>query len=257
MFYVCSAYQTEGVQAAPTPFKPGKSYVGIGAVSGGGWPESTGTFTAIDATTGKVAWQKKWPESCYSGTATTGGNLVFVGRNAGQLQAYDATSGKLLWSFQTGAGANNTATIFQQNGKEYVAFLSGGNSLGATPHGDNLWLLALDGTLGPAAAPGKGAGTQHAGEGGKKPTTTKAAAPTGNAAAGATVYADNCESCHGADGRGGNGGPDLTAIPSAKNYNAVVTQVENGGGGMPAFKGQLTAQQIADVSTYVTQKITK
>jgi mono/diheme cytochrome c family protein len=37
----------------------------------------------------------------------------------------------------------------------------------------------------------------------------------------------------------------------------VVKQVENGGGGMPAFKGQLTAQQIADVSTYVTQDITK
>ena len=53
--------------------------------------------------------------------STTAGNLVFVGRNAGQLQAYDATNGKRLWSFQTGAGANNTATIFQQNGKEYVA----------------------------------------------------------------------------------------------------------------------------------------
>ena len=37
----------------------------------------------------------------------------------------------------------------------------------------------------------------------------------------------------------------------------MVKQVENGGGGMPAFKGQLTAKQIADVATYVTQKITK
>ena len=257
MIYVCSAVSWVGYEAKFTPYVPGQSYTGVAGAAGVAWPEGTGTFTAIDATSGKVMWQKKFPEPCYAGTATTAGNLVFVGRNKGELQAYDATSGDLLWSFQTGAGANNTATIFQQNGKEYVAFLSGGNSLGATPHGDNLWLLALDGTLGPAAAPGKGAGTQHAGEGGKKPTTTKAAAPTGNAAAGATVYADNCESCHGADGRGGNGGPDLTAIPSAKNYNAVVTQVENGGGGMPAFKGQLTAQQIADVSTYVTQKITK
>jgi mono/diheme cytochrome c family protein len=32
--------------------------------------------------------------------------------------------------------------------------------------------------------------------------------------------------------------------------------VENGGGGMPAFKGTLTPKQINDVSAYVTQKIT-
>jgi cytochrome c553 len=201
---------------------------------------------------GKTVWQKRFPEPCYAGTATTAGNLVFVGRNAGELQAYDATNGKRLWSFQTGAGANNTSTIFQMKGKEYVAFLSGGNSLGATPHGDSLWLFGLDGTLGPAQAPGKGSGVAHAGEGGGKSTTSK-----GNAAAGKTVFANNCVSCHGPDGRGGNGGPDLTTIPSAKNLKTVLAQVENGGGGMPAFKGQLTPKQIADVGAYVTLKITK
>ena len=114
----------------------------------------------------------------------------------------------MLWSFQTGAGANDTATVFEQDGKQYVAFLSAGNSLVATAHGDSLWLFSLDGTLGPAAAPGTGTGTEHAGEGG---TTT------GDAAAGKTVFSDNCAGCHGALGTGGNGGPDLTAIPSAKD----------------------------------------
>jgi alcohol dehydrogenase (cytochrome c) len=257
MFYICSAVSWVGFQAQNTPFvAPGKNWTGVAGAAGVAWPEGTGTFTAIDATSGKVVWQKTFPEPCYAGTATTAGNLVVVGRNKGELQAYNATNGDLLWSFQTGAGANNTATIFQQGGKEYIAFLAGGNSLAATPHGDNLWLLALDGSLGPAAAPGKGTGTEHAGEGGGA-TTTTAAPTTGNAVAGATVFANNCVSCHGADGRGGNGGPDLTSIPSAKNYDTVVKQVENGGGGMPAFKGQLTPKQIADVSTYVTQKITK
>jgi quinohemoprotein ethanol dehydrogenase len=259
MIYVCSAVTWVGYEAANMPYPgPGKSYTGLAGAAGTAWPEGTGTFTAIDAANGKVMWQHKFPDPCYAGTATTAGNLVFVGRNKGQLQAYDATSGDLLWSFQTGAGANNTSTIFQQNGKEFIAFLSGGNSLGATPHGDDLWLLGLDGTLGPAAAPGAGTGTQHAGEGGKttKGTTTTATKP-GNVAAGATVYSDNCTSCHGADGHGGNGGPDLTLFPTAKNVDAVVKQVENGGGGMPAFKGLLTPQQIADVAAYVTQKITK
>jgi quinohemoprotein ethanol dehydrogenase len=254
MIYVCSSVSWVGFEAANVPFKSHqKSYTGVAGAAGVAWPEASGTFTAIDATSGKTVWQKKFPEPCYAGTTTTAGNLVFVGRNGGQLQAYDATNGDLKWSFQTGAGANGTATIFQQDGKEYVAFLSGGNSLAATPHGDSLWLFGLDGTIGPAPTPGKGSGTQHGGEAApKSPGTTK-----GDAAAGATVFANNCQSCHGADGHGGNGGPDLTGIPSAKNYNTVLGQVENGGAGMPPFKGQLTPKQIADVATYVTQKITK
>ena len=172
MIYVCSSVSWVGFLAKRTPFvRPGLNYTGVGGAAGVAWPEGSGTFTAIDATSGKTVWQKKFPEPCYSGTATTAGNLVFIGRNAGQLQAYNATTGARLWSFQTGAGANNTPSIFQQNGKQYIAFLAGGNSLGATPHGDNLWLFALDGTLGPAAAPGKGTGTEHKGEGNKHTTT--------------------------------------------------------------------------------------
>jgi mono/diheme cytochrome c family protein len=36
----------------------------------------------------------------------------------------------------------------------------------------------------------------------------------------------------------------------------VIEQVQNGGGGMPAFKGQLTETQIQDVAAYVTKEIT-
>jgi quinohemoprotein ethanol dehydrogenase len=249
MFYVCSAVSWVGFEAANQPYPgAGKTYEGVAGSAGVAWSEGTGTFTAIDATSGKVAWQKRFPQPCYAGTSTTAGDLVFVGRNTGELQAYNATTGSELWSFQTGAGANNTATIFQQDGKQYVAFLSGGNSLAATPHGDSLWLFGLDGKLGPAPKPGAGTGTQHAGEG----NTSTSASP----AAGKTVFANNCVSCHGATGHGGNGGPDLTSIPAAKNMKSVVAQVENGGGGMPPFKGQLTPKQIQDVSAYVTKDIT-
>ena len=37
----------------------------------------------------------------------------------------------------------------------------------------------------------------------------------------------------------------------------MIEQVTNGGGGMPAFKGQLTDAQIKAVAAYVTQKIAK
>jgi alcohol dehydrogenase (cytochrome c) len=227
-----------------------KVALGSALTLGGGFGQNMGTFTAIDATSGRIVWQKRWPESCYAGSTTTAGNVVFIGRSDGRLQAYDARSGDQLWSFQTGAGANDAPTIFQRNGKEYLVFYAGGNALSASPHGDNLWLFSLDGKLGPAPAPGAGAGVGHAGEAGG-PTTQK-----GNAAAGKSVFAANCATCHGADGHGGNGGPDLTTIPSAKNLATVLGQVENGGNGMPAFKGTLTQKQINDVAAYVVKNIT-
>jgi alcohol dehydrogenase (cytochrome c) len=256
MFYVCAQSGITGNTAATEPpgeRKPGEpqpTRLGSTLTLGGGFGQNVGSFTAIDATTGKIAWQKKWPESCYAGSTTTAGNVVFIGRNDGRLIAFDATDGRQLWEFQTGAGANNAPTIFQRNGKQYLAFYAGGNALAASAHGDNLWLLGLDGKLGPAAAPGAGNGVEHAGEG-------DATAGTGDAAAGQAVFSDNCSSCHGASGTGGNGGPDLTAIPAAADQKHVVDQVTNGGGGMPAFKGTLTPKQIQDVSAYVAGNIAK
>ena len=123
-------------------------------------------------TTGKIVWQKKWPESCYAGSTTTKGNIVFIGRSDGRLLAFNATNGNPLWSFQTGAGANDAPTIFEHDGKEYVAFYAGGNALAASPHGDNLWLFSLDGQLNQVAAPGTGAGVEHAGDTEKTPPKT-------------------------------------------------------------------------------------
>jgi alcohol dehydrogenase (cytochrome c) len=268
MFYVCAQNGVTGNTAGrAAPVKQG--HVAQLAIGGtltiaGGFGANPGTFTAIDATTGAIVWQKHWPEACYAASATTAGNVVFIGRNDGRLQAYNATNGTLLWSFQTGAGANDGPTIFRHNGKEYLVFYAGGNALAATPHGDNLWLFSLDGLLDEVAPAGGGAGVGHAGEtpapAQTTPTTTTKAGTTTTAGAdltvGRQVFASNCSTCHGSGGHGGNGGPDLTTIPSAKQLSVVVKQVRNGGPGMPAFKGQLTDAQINDVAAYVTKKIT-
>ena len=94
--------------------------------------------------TGKIAWQNEHPKSCYSGTVTTAGGLLFVGQNNGDLVAYDSETGKELWSFQTGAGANTTVTVFEDEGEEKVAIYAGGNSLAATSHGENFWVFSLE-----------------------------------------------------------------------------------------------------------------
>jgi quinohemoprotein ethanol dehydrogenase len=254
MFYVCQQAAVSGYSSSGQEPQAGKQarVADFGSVfTTTGFGDWTGYFTAVDASTGEIKWQKRWPESCYSGSTTTAGNLVFVGRNTGQLQAYNAETGEQLWDFQTGAGANNTATVFEQDGKEYIVFYAGGNSLAATPHGDNLWLFSLDGTLGPAPAPGAGEGEGHAGETPTQPT----GGGQGNASNGKQVFADNCSGCHGADGTGGNGGPNLKG--TGLSVQRVIAQVRNGGGGMPAFKGTLSEQQIKDVATYVSQQIAK
>ena len=247
MFYICSAVQTAGEMATPgSEWTEGQYYIG-GVIVGAAWTESWGTFTAIDALTGERKWQKRFDDACYSGTSTTKGNLVFLGRNNGELEAYDARNGERLWNFQTGAGANNTASFFEHDGNQYVVFLSQGNSLQATPHGDELWLFGLDGTMGPAPAPGsEGSGTEHGGQGGEESES--------NVAAGEDIFAANCSGCHGALGTGGNGGPDLSNVT---DLQAAIAQVTNGGGGMPAFEDQLSEQQIRNVSAFVVEQVGK
>jgi quinohemoprotein ethanol dehydrogenase len=266
MYYVCSQSGAQAFLLQPEheEFKAGKTFEGNVRAAGITGFNTPGLVTAYDMTTGKIAWQKHFTEACYSGTMTTAGGLVFVGRNTGQLEAYDAKTGKTLWSFQTGAGANSTATSFEEGGKQYLAFLAGGNALGGTAKGDNFWLFSLDGKLGPAAAAGSAKAIQHAGEsaatedsGTDTAPTTGDKAATGDAGAGKSVFADNCSTCHGLAGTGGNGGPNLTTIPGAKDVDKVTKQVINGGGGMPAFGGQLSSKEIANVAAYVTSVINK
>jgi alcohol dehydrogenase (cytochrome c) len=244
--YVC-ALETAGgysVGLIPRPDDPGAAPYLASVWTINGFRPNPGVLAAVDVSTGKIAWRTEFKDACYSGTVTTAGGLVFTGRNDGHLQAFDAKTGKQLWSFQTGAGANNTATVFEHDGHQYVAFYAGGSSLGATSHGDNLWLFGLDGKLGEAKAGGPGAGVQHAGQDESQSEPKK-----GDPGAGEGVFSENCSVCHGADGGGGNGGPSLKNIDMTPDQ--ILVQIEKGGGGMPAFESQLTPQQIADVQAYV------
>ena len=70
---------------------------------------------------------------CYSGTLSTAGGVVFVGRAAGTLQAYDDSTGKLLWtSPKLASGVAAAPMTYTANGKQYVAVYAGGNSLTAS-----------------------------------------------------------------------------------------------------------------------------
>lgn len=91
--------------------------------------------------------------------------------------------------------------------------------------------------------------------------TSKAKSGGGSGAGGATAslaagkkqFTTTCASCHTLADAGTHGtvGPNLDKLKPSK---ALVThQVTHGGGGMPAFGGQLSKSQIASVATYVSK----
>ena len=247
--YVCALDRLNVAVASEEEYVAGEQYLGSTVDFPQGFPVR-GTVTAMDMTTNTVAWQREWNDACYSGTVTTAGGLVFVGHNDGNLLAYDAESGDEAWSFQTGAGMNSTVTIFEWQGTQHIAAYSAGNALAGSPHGDSVWLVSLEGQMGPADTAGEdGEGVDHyEGQEGEE-------LPEGDAAAGEELYANNCAACHGLQGEGGRAGPALRGRQSAANEAAVFEQILNGGGGMPSFEGTLTPEQIADVTAYVVERI--
>lgn len=151
-FYVCgsdSANIFRGGEDNPKTPREGERYLG-GAFGGAPIP-GTGIFAALDMKTNRLVWRQAWKDSCYSGSVTTAGGLVFVGRNDGRLTAMDSSNGKRLWEFQTGAGLNAPGSVFEYEGDQYVAAYSAGSQFGGSPRGDSLWLFSLKGTLDPVA----------------------------------------------------------------------------------------------------------
>jgi mono/diheme cytochrome c family protein len=86
------------------------------------------------------------------------------------------------------------------------------------------------------------------------PTSTPASSGGGevSAAAGKVVVSSNCATCHTLADAGATGsvGPNLDDLKP--DEETVKNQVTNGGGGMPAFGGQLSETQIESVAKYVS-----
>ncbi|MGK7929290.1 MAG: cytochrome c6 PetJ [Spirulina sp.] len=87
----------------------------------------------------------------------------------------------------------------------------------------------------------------------------------GDAAKGASLFTANCNSCH-------LGGKNIVMAPKTlqksaleqylagfneDSLGAIITQVTNGKGAMPSFKGRLNDAQIEDVATYVLEQAEK
>ncbi|MBI2346896.1 MAG: c-type cytochrome [Deltaproteobacteria bacterium] len=71
-----------------------------------------------------------------------------------------------------------------------------------------------------------------------------------------TLFAQQCTSCHAIDGKGGDIGPDLSAVRTYRDKGYVYSYIEdpnamNPSAMMPGFKETLTAAQIEDLARYL------
>jgi alcohol dehydrogenase (cytochrome c) len=204
-----------------------------------------GIFAAVDMHSNTIAWRQRWKDSCYSGSTATGGDLVFTGRNDGRFVALDSRNGDVLWEFQTGAGVNATASVFQHNGHEKVVIYSAGNMFGGTPAGDSVYMFSLEGTLGPSDPP--------------MPASARVVSVSvkdADTESGSAVFARVCVACHGEEGKGGHGGgPDITLMTSPELVAIAVTNGKNNK--MPPFSQTLSPNEIRDVAVFVANRLGK
>jgi mono/diheme cytochrome c family protein len=101
--------------------------------------------------------------------------------------------------------------------------------------------------------------TEAAGETGATGATETVGGDDGDAAegdpeAGSEVFASaGCGNCHVLEAAGSTGtvGPNLDEADP--DFEEAVAQIKSGGGGMPAYEGQLSEEEIANVAAFVTE----
>jgi len=89
---------------------------------------------AVDPKTGQVRWEQPTSQDYFvidGGVLSTGGGLVFAGREDGKFVVYDATSGRILKRLDTGSAIMAAPMTYEIDGRQYVAVLCG--------HGGTKW----------------------------------------------------------------------------------------------------------------------
>src|SRR5206468_1848628 len=112
-----------------------------------------GHHDAVHPLTGEKQWRVPLTDlQIWSATLSTGGRLLFTGKETGEFIALDADTGTQLWQFQTGSGINAQPVTYTHGGRQYVTVLSGigglywninREALKNVPQGGSVWTFAL------------------------------------------------------------------------------------------------------------------
>ena len=116
-----------------------------------------GTLNAIDLNKGEILWQvplgefeeltkrgiPKTGTENYGGPVVTASGLIFIaGTMDEHIRAFDKDTGEEIWKHKLPAGGYATPSVYEVNGKQYVAIACGGGKMGTKP-GDYYLAFAL------------------------------------------------------------------------------------------------------------------
>lgn len=122
------------------------------------WEPPFGELVALDMTTGDVKWRRpvgasqqygffmpeSWGSPTIGGPAVTAGNIVFIGASMdAKVRAYSLETGEELWSDQVEAPSVSNPAVYEYEGRQYVAFIGGGNTILKEEVGDHIAVYAL------------------------------------------------------------------------------------------------------------------
>jgi alcohol dehydrogenase (cytochrome c) len=116
---------TVELEATPAPYVPGKTWLGSADGYGRRDPTVSGWLSAVNATTGAVAWTYHATRPLISGVTPTAGGLVFTADLLGNVLAFNASSGALLAKVATGLPVGGGVISYAVAGTQYVAVSAG------------------------------------------------------------------------------------------------------------------------------------
>ncbi|HEY4439959.1 MAG TPA: PQQ-binding-like beta-propeller repeat protein [Candidatus Elarobacter sp.] len=115
----CATLKLGSTRYVPGGFYFGGSYTNDPVSSAGG------KVTAVDPSTGKVAWQYVSTSPMLAGVTPTASGVTFTGDMQGNVLALDSATGKVLFKRPTQGSIAGSAVTYTVNGKQYVAVTSG------------------------------------------------------------------------------------------------------------------------------------
>lgn len=122
------------------------------------WKPPFGEIVALDMHTGDVKWRRpvgasqqygffmpeSWGSPTIGGPAVTAGGVIFIGASMdAKVRAYSVETGEELWSDQAEAPAVANPSVYEYKGRQYVAFVAGGNTILKDQVGDQVVVYAL------------------------------------------------------------------------------------------------------------------
>jgi quinoprotein glucose dehydrogenase len=117
-----------------------------------------GTLNAIDLVQGEILWKVplgEYPQlvakgirhtgaKSFGGPVLTAGGLIFIaGTPDEKIRAFEKYTGKVLWEHKLPAGGYATPSVYEVEGRQYVAIAAGGGGKLGTPYGDSMVVFSL------------------------------------------------------------------------------------------------------------------